>query len=234
MVTAYQILQRWSDALPLSEQLIKKSNDAIEAAKRSGALDETLEISHVHNLSSHADNLWSVGRTEDCIAAHEEGLSIFRRLYERNPAERSIELASFLHNYSYRQTPEKQFVLMTEGLDLLRGQSVKAVRLRTTYLMNMSKLLRDAGLDGTKEAREAVEIIDRLAANEPLVFWKSRVVAREALSRALQAADQPRENFIVLKELITIRRAHVPRSNVTAMDVTELINDLEKTSRSVS
>ena len=233
MAAAYQALQRWSDALPLSEQLVKKAKHAIEAARKSGAVNEGLEATYVHELCSYADNLWSVGRTEECLAAHEQSISIFRRLYERNPAERSVELAGLLHNYSFRQTPQKQFILMKEGLDLLRGQSVKADRLRATYLMNLSKVLRDSGLDGTKEAKEAIEIADRLAAHESIVFWKSRIDAREALSLALEAVHRPREQLVVLKELITIRRAQVPRNNARAKDVTELINDLKKTSRLV-
>ena len=233
MVPLYQTLQRWSDALPLSEQLVKKAKDASEAAKQSGTLDESLEAAYVDALSGHADILWSMGRIEECLEAHEQCVSIFRRLYERDPAKRSVELADLLHNYSYRQTPQKRYILMKEGLDLLRGQSAKADRLRVTYLVNMTKLLCDSGLDGTKEAKEAVEIADRLAAREPIVFWKLRIDAREALSGALEAARQPREQLVVLKEKITIRRAHVPQSNATAKDMSELISDLERTSRSV-
>lgn len=233
MVAAYQTLKRWSDALPLSEQLVKKGKAAIGAARPSGAPEDSLEATYVHDLCSHADTLWSMGRAAECLAAHEQSLAIVRRLYDRAPAEHALELAALLHNYSLRQAPQAQFVLMTEGLGLLRGQSAKADRLRITYLMNMSKLLRESGLDGTKDAREAVEIADRLAAGEPVVFWRARVDAREALSRALEAAHRPRERLVVLKETIRIRRAHVPRSGATAKDVAELINDLEKTSQSV-
>ena len=233
MVLLYQKLQRWSDALPLSEQLVKNAKDAFEAAKRSGTPDESLEASYVDALSDHADILWCMGRIEECLEAHEQCVSIFRRLYERNPAERSVELARLLHNYSYRKAPQQRYILMKEGLDLLRGQSAKADRLRVTYLVNMAKLLRDSGLDGTKEAREAVEIADRLAAHEPIVFWKLRIDAREALSGVLEAARQPREQLVVLREMITIRRAHIPQSNATAKDMSGLISDLERTSRSV-
>ena len=119
IVIAYQMLGRWSDALPLSEQLIKKGKDALEAAKQSGTLSDGLEELYAYDLCRHADNLWDLGCTEESLATHEQGISIFRRLFERDPtSERSLELAALLHNYSLRQAPQRQFILMKEGSQL--------------------------------------------------------------------------------------------------------------------
>jgi tetratricopeptide (TPR) repeat protein len=233
MVVAYQLLGRWSDALPLSEQIMKKGKDAIEAAKQSGSLNDRMEEFYAHSLCRYADNLSGVGRTEESLAAHEQSISIFRRLHERNPTERSLQLATILHNYSLQQAPQRQFILMKEGLDLLQGQSAEEDRLRIKYLTNMSMLLREAGRDGVKDAREAVETADRLAASEPAVCWKLRIYTRDTLSQALGAAHREEESLTVLKELIDIRRAHVPRNNATARDVTELVDDLANASRLV-
>jgi tetratricopeptide (TPR) repeat protein len=226
MVVAYQMLNRWSEALPLSERLVEKGSGTFKAAEQSGTLNDKLEDSYAYVLCRHADNLWNVGRTEESLATHEQAISIFRRLYERNPGEQSSELAKSMYNYSIRQAPQKQFILMKEGLDLLRGQSVEEDCLRIPYLMSMSKLLCEEGLDGVKEAREAVEIADRLAAREPTVHWKSRVEAREKFGLALVAAHQQEKGFGVLKEMIKIHRAHVPRSDAMLNDVTGLVDNL--------
>ena len=97
----------------------------------------------------------------------------------------------------------------------------------------MSTLLREADFDGVREAKEAVEIADRLAASEPTIYRKSRVDARDTLARALEAAHQPEKTLAVLKEMINIHRAHVPKSGAPAKDVMDLVNDLVKISRSV-